>query len=234
MVPRKQLSAAALDLLAAAECVGCRRPGPSLCAACDSELAALPYRTQPSPCPAGLPAVFVVAAYDGLARSALVAHKEQARYGLAKPLGSALSLSVLSVLAAPRDSATPVPLVHLVPAPSRRRIVIQRGHDPLLRMTRECARTLRSAAVPATVDAVLLVTRHVRDQAGLSAHERADNLSGAFAVKGCRHLEGRAVVVVDDIVTTGSTAAEACRVLRAAGADVLGVAAVAATSRRKT
>lgn len=234
MASLSNLNAAALDLLAAAECAGCQRPGQLLCSACGSALAALPYRTQPSPCPIGLPKVYVVAAYDGVARSALVAHKEEARLGLAKPLGRALSSSVLGVLAASRGRGTRVPHVYLVPAPSRRLVVIRRGHDPLLRMARECIRALRSVAVPATLQAVLSVRRRVQDQAGLSAQERADNLSGAFAVKSRRYLEGRAVVVVDDIVTTGATAAEACRALRAAGADVLGVAAVAATARRAT
>ncbi|MBA2443821.1 MAG: ComF family protein [Nocardioidaceae bacterium] len=178
--------------------------------------------------------MFAVAVYDGVARSALVAHKEQARLSLSKPLGRALALSVFGVLAAQSDRGTALRVLHLVPAPSSRRTVISRGHDPLLRMTNECAKALRAASVHAIVAPVLAAARPVRDQAGLSARQRADNLGGAFAFKGRRGLDGRAVVVVDDIVTTGATAAEACRVLGLVGADVLGVAVVAATARHQS
>ncbi len=90
---------------------------------------------------------------------------------------------------------------------------------------------MRSAGIAATVRPVLRVVRAVEDQAELSSRARRDNLRAAFEVGG-RPLEGRAVIVLDDIITTGTTAAESTRALTAAGADVIGVSVVAATTRR--
>lgn len=225
------LLAASVDLVLGGSCVGCGRPGPPLCLRCGSSLEALPFRACPSPCPAGLPPVFAVAQYDAVPRAALVAHKEQGRLSLAKPLGRALALSVFGVLS--RATTPAVAGAWVVPAPSAHRTVRERGYDPLLRMSRECGRALRSAGVPVRVGPFLRVARPVSDQAGLTAGERARNLSGAFVVRRRSSLHGRPVVVVDDIVTTGATAAEAARALRSAGADVLGVAVVAATQRRQ-
>jgi predicted amidophosphoribosyltransferase len=93
---------------------------------------------------------------------------------------------------------------------------------------------LREQGLVVAVTPVLRLGRGVADQAGLSAHQRAANLAGALRVP--RRLEplvrGRAVLVVDDVVTTGATLAEAARALSAAGGDVLAAAVVAATARR--
>ena len=65
--------------------------------------------------------------------------------------------------------------------------------------------------------------REVADQAGLCVDARRANLSKAFAVRrpAVAHLvAGQCVIVVDDIVTTGATAAEAVRALAAAGGVV--------------
>jgi predicted amidophosphoribosyltransferase len=220
--------AASLDLLLGGTCVGCARPGPALCPECGACLERLPRRVSPTPAPPGLPATFAVAAYEAVAQAALLAHKEQGRLSLARPLGRALALSCFAVLTMCAHRAEQV---RLVPVPSTAGRVRERGHDPLLRVARECRRAMRAAGVAASVEPVLRIVRPLEDQAGLSASQRHVNLQGAFEVARRRPLGG-AVVVVDDIVTTGATATEACRALGVAGARVVGVAVVAATARR--
>lgn len=209
--------------------MGCLRPGPSLCGQCRRELQAPPRSTPPTPVPPGLPPVFSVAGYHGVAKAALLAHKEEGRLPLARPLGQALALSCCGVLAATGRAPSPV---SLVPTPSPRNRVRERGHDPLLRITRACVAALRQAGVAACTRPVLRVVHGVADQAGLSAGQRRTNLHQAFtATAQVRRLSGT-VIVVDDIVTTGATALEATRALRTVGADVTGVAVIAATVRR--
>jgi predicted amidophosphoribosyltransferase len=220
--------AASADLLFGGACVACERPGRSLCQQCLASLGSLPRRTTPAPPPVGLPPVFCVSAYDGVAKAALVAHKEHRRLNLARPLGRSLALSCCAVLVA---TGSRLGEVMLVPAPSTPGRVRERGHDPLLRITRECARALREEGVRARAGPVLRVVRKGQDQSGLSARARSDNLRAAFEVRARRRVSGQPIVVVDDIVTTGATAAEAARALAAAEADVLGVAVIAATLR---
>jgi len=74
--------------------------------------------------------------------------------------------------------------------------------------------------------------RDVADQAGLDAGQRARNLAGALRVRAWRGPAPPVVVVVDDLVTTGASLAEAARALCAGGLPVLGAAVVAATGRR--
>lgn len=223
------LVTASADLLLGGTCVGCERPGPALCLRCATCLERLPFRARPSPEPLGLPTVCAVAAYDGVVKAAVLAHKEHNRLTLARPLARALALSVWAVLA---RAGRPCGLLTIVPVPSSRRTSRERGQDPLLRITRECGRYLRRTGLTAVVDPALTLVRPVSDQAGLSATERQANVELAFAVKRRRCFAGP-VVVADDICTTGATAVEATRALTEAGAEVLGVAVLAATQRRQ-
>lgn len=236
MAYRDDLRGAAVDLFLGSVCVGCARPGPVLCLGCGVDLQQLPFVAWPTPRPQGLPRPFAVAAYEGPAQAAVVAHKERTVLALAKPLGAALALSVLASIADTRRPLQGASQILLVPPPTTPRQVRARGHDPLLRIVRSCIRSLRASGVPAESAPVLERVRDVADQAGLSATDRAANLQGAFRVvsRARRRLAGRPVVVVDDVLTTGATASEVARALAGSGADVLGVAVVAATCRRTT
>jgi predicted amidophosphoribosyltransferase len=88
---------------------------------------------------------------------------------------------------------------------------------------------------PPRVQNVLRHVRRVRDQAELGAHERRQNLHGALAVRprAAGDLAGRRVVIMDDVVTTGATLAEAARALTCAGAHVVGACCLCVTTRQQ-
>jgi ComF family protein len=71
--------------------------------------------------------------------------------------------------------------------------------------------------------------RATQSQIGLTRHQRRENLRGAFAVAEPEEVRGREVLLVDDVMTTGTTAAECARVLHRAGALAVWVATVART-----
>ena len=98
-------------------------------------------------------------------------------------------------------------------------------------LARTAASGLRRRGLPVMVLPVLRQSGGVADQAGLGSAERQRNLAGALVVRpGWRpRLDARPVLLVDDVVTTGSTLTEARRVLVEAGAVVLGAATVAST-----
>ncbi|MGW6141131.1 ComF family protein [Streptomyces sp. NPDC055140] len=112
----------------------------------------------------------------------------------------------------------PTPLL-LVPVPSARKAVRARGHDPARRIAYAAAAELRRTGVPARVLAALRQRRAVADQAGLDSRRRLANLAGALEVPaGARALlaSGGRIVLVDDVMTTGASLAEAARAIRAA------------------
>ncbi|HET8560049.1 MAG TPA: ComF family protein [Marmoricola sp.] len=226
-----------LDLVHGSRCVGCATPGRLLCRACAALLPGTGVPVRPTPCPPGLATCSAAGEYAGLLRLLVLAHKEHRAFALARPLGDVLAgvIGSLPGLSHPDQQAR----LLLVPVPSRGRVVRQRGHDPMLRVTRRAAAVLRSRG--RLVQAVPLL-RHrvpVGDQAGLTSAQRAANLRDSLAVRPAalgalaRRRSPLVTVVCDDVLTTGATAREAQRALEDVGLVVAGIGCVAATRRRR-
>ncbi len=143
-------------------------------------------------------------------------------------LGELLGLTWHSL---PRPREFHLPL--LVPVPlhaSRRR---ERGFNQSELLARGLARALgkeRGETAPEVVPACLRRKRATPPQTGLSVAARHANLRGAFEVVKPDAVRGRAIVVVDDVMTTGATISACARALKRAGSGpVMGLTLARAT-----
>ena len=232
---------ATADLLLGAGCPGCGSPWWGACPACRAHLHAQPPRlTAPTPAPAGFPLTATAGPYDDVHRGLLGAHKEDQAQMLTPLLGDRLAASVaelLTVRRVPYDEP-----VILVPVPSATWAVRERGFDATAALAKRAVRRL-SAERPVRTVGLLAQHRGLADQSGLDAAERTANLRGGLRLRRSRWFpgglrvagvrpDGPALVVVDDLVTTGASLTEAVRCLAEAGFEVLGAATVSATVRR--
>jgi ComF family protein len=118
--------------------------------------------------------------------------------------------------------------VLVVPVPLHFRKLRQRGFNQAESIAR-AALKLKSAAELRLSAAVLERQRETKSQIGLSRHQRRENIRGAFVVAKPAEINGREVLVVDDVFTTGTTVSECARILLRAGAAKVYVATVART-----
>ena len=131
----------------------------------------------------------------------VVAFKNEGRTGLAPPLAEALRAAVTAAVSGVEGAD-----LLLVPMPRTRRSSVERGYDPVRLL-------LRRAHLPHSD--VLRLVRLPGDQVRLGREARFANVERGTAAR--IPLTARRVVLVDDVVTTGATLAEAARAVRAAG-----------------
>ncbi len=161
-------------------------------------------------------------AYEGVLRDLIHIFKYQ-RVRSASPLLGRLLTQAVSTMQLPEALVViPVPM-----SPGRRRA---RGFNQAEALAQAFLSTQPSGRIQ--LDTVSLVrTRETSSQTGLTRHQRRANLRGAFAVSDRARIKGRSVLIVDDVMTTGTTAGECARVLRRAGADQVLVATVARATK---
>ena len=133
-----------------------------------------------------------------------------------------------AIVGAERRRAAPTPAL-VLPVPLGAARWRERGYNQAWELARRVARRLDLAAEPE----LLLRVRETAHQLALPLAERAGNVRGAFAVEPRRRAElrGRHVAIVDDVMTTASTAAEIAGVVKQAGAATVEIWVLARTPR---
>jgi ComF family protein len=223
-VSLRQAATRALDAALPASCVGCAAEGPPICARCLPALdARLTSRAGtaiglPGDVPDPLLQLDWCAPFHGVVRDALHAIKYGGEQRLGEPLGRAVGR---------RWEAVGVGADMVVHVPVHRDRERQRGYDQAALIGRHAADYLRLPFAP-----VLTRARATTAQFDLDRRDRARNVRDAFAIdpRADGTVRGRWVLLVDDVVTTGSTLAACATALESAGA--LGVSAITVARER--
>jgi ComF family protein len=224
----------ALDLALPPTCAGCRREGSPLCRECREWLLVRVANAPGIPVgiPADLPAPLLqvewCAPFTGVVRRAIHELKYGGERRLAQPLGQAVAARWRRA-GAGGEALVPVPA-----SPDRIR---ERGYDHAVLIAAVAGRELDLAVL-----AVLERTHDTAAQHALGRAGRAANVGGAFRVRTTRRRDGAAgtpdpralaavrgrwLVLVDDVVTTGSTLAGCAAALLDAGAAAVSAVTVA-------
>jgi len=188
-----------LDLFLPTGCIGCKNLGSPLCSDCQPLLA-----LQAREVSRGQAQGFAFCDYEGISAGIINAIKESGQTSLIGPVADLMAKSWPSALYAPV----------LVPIPSSPANYKRRGYQHVSKLAYALERR-----IPGSSTRLLLRSATNRlDQSTLRPAQRLGNVSGAFQadLRGFQS-EGRAIVLLDDVLTTGATIAAAKHALEQAG-----------------
>lgn len=158
--------------------------------------------------------------YEGAIRDLIHSFK----YNRITHLRYPLALLTLEGLNAAVSEHTPH---FIIPVPLHRSRLRQRGFNQAVLIGSELSRRLSLQMLP---DALVRV-RQTEPQIELTAAERRLNVKGAFSVKRAAMIKGKRILLLDDVMTTGSTMDECAKELKNAGADLVIAVTAARTAR---
>ncbi len=206
---------ALLDLFFPPRCAFCGRIGThGVCPACEK---ALPRTELPLREGAGYGRCAVPLKYEGKVREALLRFKFHGAQGAAEGFGTLLAQCAAEELGGAFDLVTWAPV-----SDKRRR---SRGYDQSELLARAAARCWGTQPAP-------LLRKRVDNppQSGLDAASRRGNVIGVYECSDAKAAKNARILLIDDILTTGSTLSECARVLCDAGAaDVVCACLASAT-----
>lgn len=210
------------DCLFPPKCVLCKRileqNELDLCRTCRTEIFEHPKPKKPIQFLASWTVLWY---YEGNVRKSLLRYKFSNKRSYAVSYGRLLAMKIQ------KDFPDGFDIVSWIPISPLRRL--RRGYDQVELLCRATASELATVATP-----TLKKIRNNKPQSGIKGlAQRRANVLGVYRATDPELIRGKRILLLDDIITTGSTASEAARVLLTAGAKEVTCAAIAAASHSK-
>jgi len=193
----------ALNLVFPPRCVRCNRVGAEWCAYCADDLntiAIIPHAKEITGCDEA----WATGVHEGVLAESIYALK----YESALSVGDLLSQRLIHML-----ELRNLTFNTIIPVPLHTKKFQQRGYN----QSTTLSRGLESHFKIPVVEEGLIRQRETQSQVGLGFEARQDNMSEAF-IANCNDVEGKTILLVDDVMTTGATLSECAKALRQAGA----------------
>lgn len=206
-------------------CITCGARKQEFCGRCKEE-----WRSNPKQVTGESFKVFSSITYNEVAKRVVLSAKENSLRTARNLIVSEIKVNVeklcLSEATLPRE-------VLLVPIPSSARAKRRRGGDFILEISRAISAELNRElnGIRFTSSSLLKMSRKILDQTELTQSQRELNLSGAFKIAQ-DFFTVKPIIIIDDVITTGSTLREAVRALKERNLTVLGAATACASQRR--
>ena len=202
------------ELIFPSRCIGCSQLGISICSSCRKNWHPHIYHRTLNVLGNSYPVISAIE-YSPIASRVLLKAKESNQ-------GAADQLLISAIAHSLRYFSKKYGIGNLVAIPSRRSATRKRGRDFMQEITKSVATLERLNTLE-----ILQHQRAVQDQSRLNSHQRTSNIAGAFSTlinlsKSAGPGNTGPLIIVDDLVTTGATLAEAIRALRTSGFTVIG------------
>lgn len=202
-------------------CICCGKTGAKICHNCSKYWLAKPNKSKvENNC------LFFVTTYDETTSPIILAAKElgnmEAVKLIAVSITSSISFAILNLgLSQP---------IYLVTIPSQLSEIRRRGRDHIEDLVQEVITQLRQQNIDAIFLPILKPIKKIKDQSDLNGLQRKENMSHAFIVKSSP-ISQSAVILIDDLVTTGASIQEGARALAEAKITIDAVVTACAVGR---
>jgi ComF family protein len=202
-------------------CLCCGKTGVKICHNCSKYWLANPNKSK-----AENNCLFFVTTYDETTSPIILAAKEsgnrEAIKLIARSITSSISFAILNL-----GIAQPI---NLVTIPSQLSAIRRRGRDHIKDLVQEVITQLHNQNINAIYLPILKPIKKIKDQSDLNGLQRKENMSHAFIVKSSP-ISQSAVILIDDLVTTGASIHEGVRALSEAKITVDAVVTACAVGR---
>ena len=209
------------DLIYPNICICCGKTGAIVCPNCSEYWLANPKKSKVDD-----NVLFFVTTYNEITSPVILAAKEAGNADsvklIAKSIASSISFAILNL-----GISQPI---NLVTIPSQLSAIRRRGRDHIKDLVQEVIIQLNQQEIDAVYLPILKPIKKIKDQSNLNGLQRKENMSHAFTVKSSP-ISQSAVILIDDLVTSGASIHEGVRALGEAKITVDAVVTACAVGR---